>query len=84
MDFSGYYLHSYNICERTGLVWDASHNMIMNLDQYNKLFDPVIINKLPKDEYYQSNDYKNYKEGKEFPVFTLALKKVKKMGDINL
>lgn len=84
MDFGGYYLHSYNICERTNQVWDASHNMIMSIEQYNKLFNPIIISKVTKEEYFSSEEYKNYDENKDFPIFTLALKKAKKIGDINV
>ncbi|MBQ9834530.1 MAG: hypothetical protein IJO33_04995 [Bacilli bacterium] len=84
MDFGGYYLHSYNICERTNQVWDASHNMIMNQDQYNKLFNPIIISKVTKEEYFATKEYKDYDENKDFPIFTLALKKAKKIGDISV
>ena len=84
MDFGGYYLHSYNICERTNQVWDASHNMIINQDQYTKLFNPIIISKVTQEEYIATEEYKDYDEDKDFPIFTLALKKAKKIGNINV
>lgn len=74
-------LHSYNIGDNNK-IYDVSHNLIMDYDDYKKIFSPLEISFVSYDEYINSkeyDDYKNYRT-KKFPVYNIACKRAKQIN----
>lgn len=74
-------LHSYNLGD-DNKIYDVSHNLIMDYEDYKKIFNPLELSFLTYDEYINSkecDDYKNYKTNK-IPVYNIACKKAKQIN----
>lgn len=71
-------IHSYNV-GNDGMVYDTSHNLIINYDDYQKLFVPFMLNRVTYSELLKSEEYRDFKRGNTtiYPLYNLAKKKVK-------
>lgn len=76
--FCGDIIHSYNV-GKDGLVYDTSHNLIMDYDSYQKLFVTFMLNRVTCSELLKSQEYLDFKKGKStiYPLYGMAKKRVK-------
>ena len=74
-------LHSYNLGD-DNKIYDVSHNLIMDYEDYKKIFNPLELSFLTYDDYINSkecDDYKNYKTN-QILVYNIACKKAKQIN----
>lgn len=78
MNFGGLYLHSYN-AGGDNFIYDASHNLIIPKEEYQRLFNPIVINQIGYDDYINSSEYKDFTSGitSTFPIYAIASKKMR-------
>lgn len=72
-------IHSYNRIGDT--IFDVSHNLIMDIDEYQKLFKPKIISEISYDELTQTSEYQAYVDGMPVkPLYDIARRRAKHMS----
>ncbi len=78
-DFCENIIHSFNI-GNDGKVYDVSHNIIMEQDEYIKLFKPINLSSVTYEEYINSQELQDFKNNisSEYPLYNIARKRVKK------
>ena len=78
MNFGGLYLHSYNTGS-DNFIYDASHNLIISKEEYQRLFNPIVINQIGYDDYINSLEYKDFSRGitSTFPIYAIAAKRMR-------
>ena len=78
MNFGGLYLHSYNTGD-DNFIYDASHNLIISMEEYQRLFSPIIINQIGYEDYINSSEYTDFVNGvtTTFPIYAIADKRMR-------
>lgn len=78
MNFGGLYLHSYNTGS-DNFIYDASHNLIIRKEEYQRLFNPIIVSQIGYDDYISSSEYNDFSRGitSTFPIYVIAAKRMR-------